>query len=385
MGRLRAFRSSTFMMNYPSILRFGAVLIFWWYWILNGAYSSYRLTKSYGKRVRIETGIHEVRQFLWQWWWAIWYSIQPKEFYAFALYRKENAALLGQFLYLFETGGYSGVKTGSPELQIAASKKAFAAFCTKHNLPCVSHRAIGGRAGEITVSDMLEECLQAPFFLKPVSGYGGRENFIVKADGDGIVLEDADGLARVLSRNEAEEVLQRRFRRQEYLAQPLLCNHRDLQGFSLKGISTLRVITLLTKPGSNASYFMAALQVPRSKDDNISNRGFFCPVDEVTGVLGKGLRPVVMSSISSFHPDSGVIFEGRKVPCWEEAKTLAINAHTRLQAFSSLAWDIAITNKGLFLLETNLGWGAGIMQRSFEVPLGETAFPTLVANYLEIR
>jgi len=54
------------------------------------------------------------------------------------------------------------------------------------------------------------------------------------------------------------------------------------------------------------------------------------------------------------HPDCGVKVAGRRVPI-EAMQRLCIDAHATLLPDVPMAgWDVALTNKGMLLLETNL-------------------------------
>ena len=64
------------------------------------------------------------------------------------------------------------------------------------------------------------------------------------------------------------------------------------------------------------------------------------------------------------HPDSGLIFKGTKIPGFQEAVELIIRAH---ECFSkhvfAIAWDVAVTQKGPLIIESNPHGGTATMQR----------------------
>ena len=57
------------------------------------------------------------------------------------------------------------------------------------------------------------------------------------------------------------------------------------------------------------------------------------------------------------HPDTGVTFEGYKIPFFEEAIALAQRATERFYGFCSIGWDIALTDNGPTIIEGNDDWG----------------------------
>lgn len=57
------------------------------------------------------------------------------------------------------------------------------------------------------------------------------------------------------------------------------------------------------------------------------------------------------------HPDSGVVFEGYKIPYFDESVALAKRATECFYGFCSIGWDVAITSEGPTLIEGNDDWG----------------------------
>ena len=57
------------------------------------------------------------------------------------------------------------------------------------------------------------------------------------------------------------------------------------------------------------------------------------------------------------HPDTGVVFEGYKIPYFDEAIDLARRATECFYGYCSIGWDVAITTEGPVLIEGNDTWG----------------------------
>ena len=57
------------------------------------------------------------------------------------------------------------------------------------------------------------------------------------------------------------------------------------------------------------------------------------------------------------HPDSKTVFEGYKIPYFNEAIEMAKNASSLFYGFASIGWDIAITENGPVIIEGNDDWG----------------------------
>ena len=62
------------------------------------------------------------------------------------------------------------------------------------------------------------------------------------------------------------------------------------------------------------------------------------------------------------HPDSGIVFDGYKIPYYEESIALAKQAMNVFYGFKTIGWDIAITDNGPIFIEGNDGWGIAAHQ-----------------------
>ena len=75
------------------------------------------------------------------------------------------------------------------------------------------------------------------------------------------------------------------------------------------------------------------------------------------------------------HPVTGTHITGHRLSCWNEIVELTVRAHQEFGAFHSIGWDVAITDKGLVLIEGNHDWGTMIAQYPGPAPLGWTRLP----------
>jgi len=138
-------------------------------------------------------------------------------------------------------------------------------------------------------------------------------------------------------------------------------------------LSTFRVITASRGGGlqHSADNMVAALSCvfragrANAKTDHSS---IIFDIDTRTGVIGKGttnshwyqlgakglFTQWTSEKTMTHHPDCGAEVTGRKVPI-EAMKRLCEDAHMKLLPDVPMAgWDVALTNKGMLLLETNL-------------------------------
>jgi hypothetical protein len=85
------------------------------------------------------------------------------------------------------------------------------------------------------------------------------------------------------------------------------------------------------------------------------------------------------------HPNTGEQIEGRVLPCWEEAKALAIEAHRAFFDRVVIGWDIAILEDGPILVEGNGNPDMDIIQRFMPVGVRRHRFGELVAYHARQR
>ena len=137
-----------------------------------------------------------------------------------------------------------------------------------------------------------------------------------------------------------------------YLAEERIIQVPEMSSLNPTSVNTLRVITFLDKKG--ASHILAAyLRIGREGlVDNFCSGGMLTPVDLETGVLH---YPAVDGENMAYevHPITGNHIVGFKIPQWEDAKALALEAAHVIPQVRYVGWDIAISEKGPCLIEGN--------------------------------
>lgn len=85
--------------------------------------------------------------------------------------------------------------------------------------------------------------------------------------------------------------------------------------------------------------------------DNGARGGLLAAVDLDTGVV----TYVCDTKATPFviHPDTGVVLPGLRIPCWEEAKQLALELAAVWSEARYVGWDLAYTDSGWVLVEGN--------------------------------
>ena len=86
-------------------------------------------------------------------------------------------------------------------------------------------------------------------------------------------------------------------------------------------------------------------------------------IDIETGMLRKyGFYKPYFGRKADKHPNTGVIFEGIKVPFWKQLLEKAILFHEKLRDIHSIGWDIGITQDGPVFIEGNDNWEISFLQ-----------------------
>jgi len=155
-----------------------------------------------------------------------------------------------------------------------------------------------------------------------------------------------------------------------YLFQEFVRPHPDLMPIMPgPGLGTFRIVTFLSGERSvNIPYAVVKIPIGKSVIDNFDagySGNWVCPVDVATGCLGnavgKSASVPVFSEIERRF-DTGAIFREVKVPRWEEVKSTVVESALAFSDLRTLGWDIAVTDSGACILETNWDWGENIIE-----------------------
>jgi len=211
------------------------------------------------------------------------------------------------------------------------------------------------------LAGFLREGMAYPFFAKPIGGsfslgiaavefYESANDTLVLADGRTVAVES---FARELFTHYGAA---RRHRIEGYLLQDLLRQHRALDGVCGTGaLSTIRVVLLIDD--GVPEIFRAAWKIRAAGNlaDNFWRSGnLLAPVDPATGTVGRALRGIGLGQDElDDHPDTGHVIKGFVLPDWDALTDLAKRAVHAFPGMQMQAWDIALTDRGPYLIEVN--------------------------------
>lgn len=275
--------------------------------------------------------------------------------------------------------------------QLTNNKLAFAQHCMANGLPtipviCAIDRKASLQSGEILNGLALEDWLaimnSAPerIFFKPIAGSHGTGAFSATRTGNDWKYLDRTGDDRALHVYCMENMQDGR----GWIIQPEIRPHAEVaQKFSPRALCTVRMVTYMDKEVPRLLFSVLRIPVGKSNTDNWSlglSGNLVAPVDMEDGTLGTARTsrsktwPLMFATET--HPDTGARIEGYRLPYWKEAKELAIRAQQIFRQVPTLGWDIAITDTGPILVETNWNYAVELIEVSLQRGIREDLAPT---------
>lgn len=239
-------------------------------------------------------------------------------------------------------------------------KYIFHCYCRSHRLPTPFLYGVlcDGRlfpgCSDHTGSFDRRRC-DASLVVKPARG----------TQGAGIHFLPADELAPLSETNEgtASVALAEALTRGEFVVEAFIRQHPEMQRMNPHSVSTIRVITLLTRH-QEVVPLAGILRTSASKrgTDNFSTGGIVIGIDLTTGKLNRTgfVKPGYGTTLTE-HPLTHVRFQDFHIPHWPEVLQLLDRAQKSFRQLLCIGWDIAVSESGPLLIEGNIEWGtAGI-------------------------
>lgn len=197
--------------------------------------------------------------------------------------------------------------------------------------------------------------------LKPVNGTCGQcvqvlrlfdDNHFENMEGKIVTVSDLQNLCQYTYRNQTEK---------RFLIQERVLAHEVTANLSNNCPFSYRVITLVDQCGEpNIMFVYGKLPATGAVTDNLACGGLALPVDEKGFCLG-GRSSAEFDKLIDYTA-GGFKLVGWELPFYQDVCDLAIYAATQLPMVRCIAWDIAVTNKGLVVFEGNNPWNKNIQQ-----------------------
>lgn len=164
-----------------------------------------------------------------------------------------------------------------------------------------------------------------------------------------------------ISKYESKELYDYLVSKKLYVLEELVIQNDSMSKLNPDAINTIRVVTINYK--EKAEVVVAYLRIGASGKfvDNFNSGGMVVPVDVKTGKIN---YPALSKSGELFekHPTTNTKIKGFQIPNWEEVKKIAIDASYEVKEIGMVGFDVAISNKGVLLIEANEYPGHDIYQ-----------------------
>ena len=163
-----------------------------------------------------------------------------------------------------------------------------------------------------------------------------------------------------LTKENMKEVYKRLAGYPEGVVEAFIKQHPEMCKLSPTSVNSLRFVTFssnttpVTPDGKMVDIAYSIVRFGREGAivDNLHSGGMVANVDLETGCLmtdGADRN----GDLWITHPDTGVTIKGFKVPYFEEARAMVMDAITTRKVEGYIGWDIAISENGPMLLEVN--------------------------------
>lgn len=209
----------------------------------------------------------------------------------------------------------------------------------------------------VSIYDQLKRILsnEIDAVAKPSDGMMGKGVFLLQVIDnviyvDGKAIELRELIDILLSAN--------------YIIQERIIQHERIDALCPSSVNTIRLQTVMDKNG-NVIPFGPLLRIGRIGNmvDNWAKGGLAVGIDENTGSLkGFGFLKPKYGMKMKEHPDTHIVFDGYKIPYYNEAVKMAVSLHQMMYRSHSIGWDIAITPTGPVFIEGNDRWEISLVQ-----------------------
>jgi len=130
-------------------------------------------------------------------------------------------------------------------------------------------------------------------------------------------------------------------------------------------LGTIRVVTVLEAASGNilVPYAFVKVTVKGNITDNFyhgATGNLLAGIDISNGRIMSawgmsGSRPGCIAQVQK-HPDTGTVLPGFALPEWQRILAAVRHAATKFPELRTLGWDVAVTTKGIYLLEANCNY-----------------------------
>ena len=141
----------------------------------------------------------------------------------------------------------------------------------------------------------------------------------------------------------------------------LVIQHSEMNKLCDKSVNTMRIMTFNNHGKPEIIWMGLRVGNGINAIDNFHAKGMAVNIDMETGkLLGNAIDKDLNEYVE--HPVSHIKFDGFQIPCFEEAKTMVLEACLESDKILVVGWDVAISDKGPVIIEGNRRPGFDIVQ-----------------------
>lgn len=282
------------------------------------------------------------------------YNIPPAYYYLFRLYKYKKIEWL-QFVYDHEIPKWHlafSNKISAINQSYINSKYCFANIAEANGIPAIPSMKFYSKGETICIEQIF---IGKSFFFKPDKSSRSRGCFslIYDKETNSYLLEQELTNISTTNKEKIVSTLNDHIKKNDYIKQPLLNNHPDLVSLlNIEKLVTIRLITVKNK--MHIEPISAILEIPNTDDRNTFK---LLSINVENGKINnKYIGDYLYKIDVCQHVYLEKIAE-RYLPQWKELLSAAKNAHQLCSNYYTVGWDIAITPKGITIIEGNVGWG----------------------------
>ena len=188
------------------------------------------------------------------------------------------------------------------------------------------------------------------FAIKPASGFGGEGILVSKGLKDGRYDTNMGAMDSGAVERHAVGIIDGEFHAGDQdaaVVEELLVQHDSLRQIAPVGLADVRVICFLGYP------VMAMMRIPTIASGGKANLHLGAVAAGVRISTGTIVHSVLHGLPQSYHPDTGQLLLGQKLPFWDEVLEVAAEAQ-RLTGLGFAGVDVALdASKGPVVMEVN--------------------------------
>ena len=205
---------------------------------------------------------------------------------------------------------------------------------------------------QIKESELASVLGEGYFFVKPTDGMGGNGIFTITVSNGTIKCDNkpVKQLPIEINRN--------------YIIQRALVQRPDIAAINSSSINTLRIVTQNFR--SQPKICACVMRIGRNGSfvDNSAQGGLSIKIDVETGMMNDYAVGEHVDGNYYKHPDSEFVFKGYKITGWDKIKESLLDYVSRVRDIPEIAWDVAVVEDGIEIIEMNINYGIDHRQTS---------------------